>query len=277
MRTCGASRVSECAGAPPSPGSCKTRASGSYPRRAVLRFHYKRPTPAPAAIPAATFPLYGPSAVPAASPRAGPTYRRAVVYGFYSGLQLNIRQTGARFCCMKAYSLDLRHKILDAYDHKRGSQRAVAALFGVSRAFLEQWLRRRRTTGDIAPRPHAGGRQPRCDAAGLAVVRQFVREQPEATLEELCAQLHHQRGLRLSVAPMCRVLQRLGLPRTKRPFMPPNATRRGSSRPVPPTSNARPRSISGTCSLSMRPASISRCLACMAEPPGRSGASGPRR
>ena len=197
MRTCGASRVSECAGAPPSPGSCKTRASGSYPRRAVLRFHYQRPTPAPAAIPAATFPLSGPSAVPAASPRARPTYRRAVVYGFYSGLQLNIRQTGARFCCMKAYSLDLRHKILDAYDHKRGSQR--------------------------------------------------------------------------------RVLQRLGLPRRKRPFMPPNATRRGSSRPVPPTSNARPRSISGTCSLSMRPASISRCLACMAEPLGRSGASGPRR
>jgi transposase len=145
---------------------------------------------------------------------------------------------------MKPYSLDLRQKILYAYDHKLGSQRTVAALFGVSRAFLEQLLRRRRTTGEIAPRPHAGGRQPRCDPAALALVRQFIREQPDATLEELCAQLRHRRGLRLSVATMCRVLQRLGLPRKKRPFMPANATRRGSSRPVSPTSNERPRSIS---------------------------------
>jgi len=60
---------------------------------------------------------------------------------------------------MTPYSLDLRQKIRPADDHQLGSQRALAALFGVSHAFLEQ-LRRRRTTGAIAPRPHAGGRQP---------------------------------------------------------------------------------------------------------------------
>jgi transposase len=146
---------------------------------------------------------------------------------------------------MKPYALDLRQKILDAYDHQRGSQRALAALFGVSRAFLEPLLRRRRTTGEIAPRPHAGGRQPRCDSAALAVVRQLVREQPDATLEELCARLQHQQGLCLRGATMCRVLQRLGLPRKNSPFMPPNATRRGLNRPVPPTNTGRPRSISG--------------------------------
>src|ERR671923_176125 len=146
---------------------------------------------------------------------------------------------------MKPYSLDLRQKILHAYDQKLGSQRAVAALFGVSHAFFEQLLRRRRTTGEIAPRPHAGGRRPRCDPAALAVVRQLVHEQPDATLEELCARLQHRRGLRLSVATMCRVLQRLGLPRKKSPFMPPNVTRRGSSRPARPTVSGPPRLTSG--------------------------------
>jgi len=146
---------------------------------------------------------------------------------------------------MTPYSLDLRQKILHADDQKLGSQRALAALFGVSHAILEQLLRRRRTTGEIAPRPHAGGRQPRCDPAALALVRQVVREQPDATLEELCAQLQHRRGLGLSVATMCRVLQRLGLPRKKSPFMPPNATRHGWHEPVPPTINERPRSICG--------------------------------
>jgi transposase len=145
---------------------------------------------------------------------------------------------------MKPYSLDLRQKILRAYDHKLGSQRALAALFGVSHACLEQLLQRRRTTGAIAPRPHGGGRQPCCDPAALALVRQLVHEQPDATLAELCAQLRQRRGLRLSVATMCRVLQRLGLPRKKSPCMPPNATHHGSSRPVRPTVSGPPRSRS---------------------------------
>src|SRR5919108_3079138 len=89
-----------------------------------------------------------------------------------------------------------------------------------------------RTTGEIAPRPHAGGRQPGCDAAALAFVRQLVQTHPDATLEELCAQLQQQRGLRVSGATMCRMLQRLGLPRKKSHSMPLSARPRGSNTPA---------------------------------------------
>jgi transposase len=146
---------------------------------------------------------------------------------------------------MKAYSLDLRQKILQAYDHGRGSQRALAALFGVSRGFVEQLMRRRHTTGEIAPRPHAGGRQPHCDSPTLALIRHLVQAQPDATLAELCTQLQQQRGVRVSVATMCRVLQRLGLPRKKSPSMPPNARRRASNKPVHSTDSGSPGSIAG--------------------------------
>jgi transposase len=146
---------------------------------------------------------------------------------------------------MKPYSLDLRQKILRAYDQRLGSQRALAALFGVSQSFLEKLLHRRRTAGEIAPRPHAGGRQPRCDGAALGLVRQLVRDQPDTTLEELCTRLQQQRGVRVSVATMCRLLQRLGLPRKKSPSMRPNARPHGSSRLASPTANGRPGSISG--------------------------------
>lgn len=131
---------------------------------------------------------------------------------------------------MKPYSLDLREKLLRAYDGHRGSQRALAALFGVSRAFVENLLRRRRTTGTVAPRPHAGGRQPSCDTAAQELVALMLREQPDATLEELCAQLRQRRGVRVSVSTMSRLLRRLGLPRKKNHCMPPSVTRRGSSR-----------------------------------------------
>jgi transposase len=131
---------------------------------------------------------------------------------------------------MKPYSLDLRQKILRAYDQRLGSQRALAALFGVSQSFLEKLLQRRRTSGAIAPRPHAGGRPPHYDEAALTLVRQWVREQPDATLEELCTQLQQQCGLRVSVPTMSRILTRLGLPRKKSHSMPWNARRRASSR-----------------------------------------------
>ena len=85
---------------------------------------------------------------------------------------------------MRAYSLDLREKILRACDQQRGSQRAIAALFGVSQSFVEKLLRRCRTSGDIAPRPHAGGRRALCDEAALARVRQSVQAPPDATLAE---------------------------------------------------------------------------------------------
>jgi transposase len=116
---------------------------------------------------------------------------------------------------MKAYSLDLRQKILRACDQRLGSQRAIAALFGVSQSFIEKLLRRRRTTGDIAPRPRAGGRRAICNEAALACVGQLVQEQPDATLAELCTQLHAQQGLRVSVPTMGRLVKHLGLPRKK--------------------------------------------------------------
>jgi transposase len=131
---------------------------------------------------------------------------------------------------MKPYSLDLRQKILRAYDQRLGSQRALAALFGVSQSFVEKLLRRRRTSGDIAPRPHAGGRRAICDEAALAVVRRLVHEQSDATLAELCEQLWARRGLRVSVPTMGRLVIALRLPRKKSRSTPVNARPNGSSR-----------------------------------------------
>jgi hypothetical protein len=48
---------------------------------------------------------------------------------------------------MKAYSLDMGQKILRACDQKLGSQRVIAALFGVSQSFIEKLLRRRGRPG----------------------------------------------------------------------------------------------------------------------------------
>jgi transposase len=53
---------------------------------------------------------------------------------------------------MAAYSIDLRQKILSAWQNKEGTQRELAKRFKVSLSFLRDFLRRYRETGQIAAR-----------------------------------------------------------------------------------------------------------------------------
>jgi hypothetical protein len=72
----------------------------------------------------------------------------------FCGLHLIVRGSNARTAPMVAYSIDVRQKILHAYERRLGSQCAIADLFGVSSgSFVEKLLRRYRTVGDIAPKP----------------------------------------------------------------------------------------------------------------------------
>ncbi len=132
---------------------------------------------------------------------------------------------------MKAYSVDLRQKIVRAYDNKLGTQYQIAEIFGVSRAFVQNVLRRRRTTGSIAPLPQRGGAKRALDDEALRVVRRLVNQRPDATLEELCEAVDVELGIRVSVPTMCTVLnKRLGLPRKKSHSTPMSGTLRGYSR-----------------------------------------------
>jgi transposase len=133
---------------------------------------------------------------------------------------------------MAAYSIDLRQKILHAYERRLGSQRALAHLFGVSLAFVEKVLRQQRTTGTIGPKPHAGGQRRRLNEAAHVVLRQLVHDDPDLTLHELCTRIATETSVRVSVPTMCRVLQRLGLPRkksrsTRRSVIPRVSSKRG--------------------------------------------------
>lgn len=159
---------------------------------------------------------------------------------------------------MKPYALDLRQKILRAYDQRLGSQRALSALFGVSQSFVEKRLRRRRTSGEIAPRPHAGGRRAICHEAALAGVRRRVHAHPDATLAELCEQLEAQRGLRVSVPTMGRIVLDLKRPRKKSRSTPMSARPTASSRRARPLRQRSRPSTPHASSASMHQASTWR-------------------
>ena len=57
---------------------------------------------------------------------------------------------------MKAYSNDLRKKIIEAYQRKEGSLRKLAKRFSVSFSFVWRLVKRFRKSGSVAPKPHGG-------------------------------------------------------------------------------------------------------------------------
>ncbi|MGA7953001.1 MAG: IS630 family transposase, partial [Gloeobacterales cyanobacterium] len=59
---------------------------------------------------------------------------------------------------MKAYSLDLRQKIINVYQHEQISQRQLAKRFNVATSFIIKLLKQHRQTGSIEPKAHGGGK-----------------------------------------------------------------------------------------------------------------------
>jgi len=112
---------------------------------------------------------------------------------------------------MKAYSTDLRQRVVAACDARDGTRAQIAARFSVSESWIRKVLRQRRDTGSIEPRPHGGGRSPAFDAPAAARLRAAVRADDDATLREL----GRAAGVACSQAAVCRALARLGITRKK--------------------------------------------------------------
>jgi transposase len=117
---------------------------------------------------------------------------------------------------MKAYSLDFREKIIDIYFTERMSIRKLARRFGVAKSFIENLLKRLRETGDILPKPHGGGPQPKLDAEHLQLVRALVEADNDATLDELREHLDAETSISISRSTRGRMVQKLHLTRKKK-------------------------------------------------------------
>src|SRR5437763_3657842 len=113
---------------------------------------------------------------------------------------------------MTPYSQDLRERILETVQRGEGSLRQIAQRFLVSLSFVVRLLQTYRRTGSIQPQPHRGGNPAKLGPQDLERLRELVRQQPDATLEELRQRL----GVACSTMAIARALRKLGLPRKKK-------------------------------------------------------------
>jgi transposase len=123
---------------------------------------------------------------------------------------------------MRAYSSDLRHKILAAVDAGM-SKRAVARTFGVGEETIRRYVIQRRDTGTLDPRPHPG-RPPSIRPQQRELLRAQLVEHPAAILTEHCALWEAQTGVRVGLSTMSREIRRLGWTRKKERWVPSSGT-----------------------------------------------------
>ncbi len=116
---------------------------------------------------------------------------------------------------MKAYSNDLRQKIVETNRRDLESIQRTAERFHVSYSFVWKLIKGYEQTGKVSPKPHGGGAKPKLNQQQLGVVAELIEQKNDATLEELVIQLEEIIGCRVSRATMGRVVVKLKITRKK--------------------------------------------------------------
>jgi transposase len=127
---------------------------------------------------------------------------------------------------MRAYSMDLRERVIAAVD--RGTPRKeIVRTLGVSEPTIRRYLRLRRETGSVAPKPPP--KRPFSIGQSVEQRRALwkqLQEHYDATLEKHCQLWESKQGDKVSISTMSRAIRRLGWTLKKRVWVPPNETKK---------------------------------------------------
>lgn len=125
---------------------------------------------------------------------------------------------------MRSLSMDLRQRIVAAYENQQGSYEVLAARFSVSPAVVGKLVRQQRQLGTLEPQTHRCGRKPAIRGEVELQLRDHLAKHPDATLNERIESLE----LDCVTNTMWTTLRRLGWRFKKSPNEPPSKIARMS-------------------------------------------------
>lgn len=116
---------------------------------------------------------------------------------------------------MQAYSLDLRVRVVSAYEKGEHTIAAIAEQFAVGQTFVKKMLRQKRETGLVERLPQHAGAKPILSKPHRDWLAKQIKDIPDTTLAELQERFAQEKHVTISVATVCRELRALRLPRKK--------------------------------------------------------------
>jgi transposase len=159
----------------------------------------------------------------------------------------------------RAYSDDLRQKLLEAHGRGEGSLPELARRFGVSEGWAWKISAARSRTGKTErPAGNKRGRKSRITAEVIGYLRSRVQQQPDRTLAELQEDLRNSQGVEIGITWLWMVLKQIGLRLKKSHSVPPSRTMNESRRNASSGKKKRSVSTRRNSSLSMKAVSPRR-------------------
>jgi transposase len=113
------------------------------------------------------------------------------------------------------YSLDLRTKIVSAYETEKTSIRKVAKQFMLSPKTVASFIKLKRETGNLEPKK-SGNPTPSQLEAHKELIVATVEANPDWTLWQYCEEVGEKTGVYITTGAMCRYLKKQNLTLKKR-------------------------------------------------------------
>ena len=115
---------------------------------------------------------------------------------------------------MRAYSVDLREKIVAALEQEGMSKAQAARTFSVGATSVKRYVKLKEQGRPLTP-GKAFGNKAKLDESALKLLEEDLHSRPPATYESRADLLYEMLKVRVSRATICRTLRRLGYTRKK--------------------------------------------------------------
>lgn len=120
---------------------------------------------------------------------------------------------------MSTHPIELRNRVVEAYENKEGTMRDLAKRFKVNKGFVSNMVKLKKETGSLEPKPHAGGHIPKIDEPGLHFIDELISNEPNLKLSEICERYYIARNVVINIVDAHRACEKLNITFKKKTSM----------------------------------------------------------
>lgn len=117
---------------------------------------------------------------------------------------------------MLPYSVDLRERVVAAYQEGLETIEEIAERFAVGQTFVKKMLRQKRETGSLEIKARRSGPEKLLTEKDCKWLRRQIEKEPDLTIDQLHERIVQERKVQVSRATVGRAVQSLNLPLKKR-------------------------------------------------------------
>jgi len=121
----------------------------------------------------------------------------------------------------KAYSKELREKIVSAYERGLGTRKEVAEMFSINERTVAKYLQIYREIGDLSPRSSSGRKLILTDE-NLNIIKKIIILNQDGTLQDFRDAFENKTGIYVAISTVQNACDKLDMNRKKKVFTPRN-------------------------------------------------------